>query len=132
MKALIVDDDARVCNALRSALKFAGHEPVVARDGRQALEAITESVRESAPVDVLIADWKMPGMTGVELIREARKQRPGMPAILITGYGDETVKGQAGEIRSCAYLEKPFRAESLLAKIEDEIFWDLVRRQQSA
>ncbi len=68
MKTLIVDDCPIICATMSKLLKKWGFEPVVANDGRQALEIASAA---GAP-RLLIVDWKMPGMSGLELIRTLR------------------------------------------------------------
>jgi DNA-binding NtrC family response regulator len=122
---LVVDDDKGTLNALNGALRSAGHHIVTAENGRCALDKILASNGNDPSVDLLVTDLRMPGMTGLELIWEARKNRPRLPAILMTGYGDDSIRWQSMELSSCWYAEKPLKAESLLTKIEDlRIFKD--------
>jgi DNA-binding response OmpR family regulator len=117
MRILIVDDDKGTLNALNSYLSSVGHDIVTADSGRRALDKIPASNGDGLSVDLLVTDLRMPEMNGLELIREARKQRPRLPAILMTGYGDDSIRWQSIELSSCSYLEKPFKPERLAAKI---------------
>ena len=118
MRILVVDDDTGTLNALKAYLASAGHEAVVARDGPQALGAIRASTHGAESIDFLVTDLKMPGMDGLELIRAAKNERPGLPIILMTAYGDESVRREVGGLGSRGYLDKPFSPERLLTEIK--------------
>jgi len=123
MRILAVDDDTGTLNALRAYLATAGYEVVAAPGGCQALEMIEASIRETEPIDLMITDLKMPRMNGLELIQKARTERLWLPALLMTAYGDASVRRKVKQLRSCGYLEKPFDPEELLAKIDDALRW---------
>ena len=130
MTILVVDDDKGTLNALNSALRSAGHHIVTAENGRCALDKILASNGKEPSVDLLVTDLRMPGMNGLELIREARKHRPRLLAILMTGYGDDSTRLHSMGLSSCWYVEKPLKAESLLTKIEDvRIFKEGIGRE---
>jgi DNA-binding response OmpR family regulator len=118
MRILVVDDDTGTLNALKAYLASAGHEAVVAKDGYQALSVIRTSTDRAESIDLLVTDLKMPGMDGLELIRAAKNERPGLPIILMTAYGDESVRRELNGLGSCGYLDKPFSPEKLLKEIE--------------
>jgi len=118
MRILVVDDDTGTLNALKAYLASAGHEAVVAKDGYQALSAIRASTDRAESIDLLVTDLKMPGIDGLELIRAAKNERPGLPIILMTAYGDESVRREVDGLGSCGYLDKPFSPEKLLKEIE--------------
>lgn len=113
MKILIVDDDRGILNALKVGLTSFGHEVVVAENGNQALNII----EENKSVDLMITDLKMPGMNGLELIRLAKESKPGFMVILITAYGDDSVREEVRNLGSCGYIDKPFRPEDIFKAI---------------
>lgn len=101
-RLLLVDDDAMVRNVIVPQLEEAGYLVTVAPDGPQAVALLTGGLE----VDVLICDLSMPGMGGVAVIREAQVLRPGLPAVLLTGYvGDATALPTDGA--TFALLRKP-------------------------
>ena len=118
MIILVVDDDMGTVNALRAHLASTGHQVLTARDGRQALNVVESSIQAAEPVDLMVTDFKMPGMTGLELIRAVRKADQVLPAILMTAYGDDSLRRRATEEGCCGYLDKPFSPETLLSEIE--------------
>jgi signal transduction histidine kinase/CheY-like chemotaxis protein len=112
-RLLVVDDEERVRDAMREILVDAGYEVSVARSGDDAL-AVAKSMER---LDLLITDLSMPGMTGRELIARLRAARPGLEALLVSGFlgraSGETPLG-APEV---AHLDKPFSAAALVDKV---------------
>ena len=83
-RILIVDDNKMGLSARRSVLEAVGHNVATAVSGVEALELF----KAGAPFDLVVTDFKMPKMTGVELIAEIRKDYPSIPIILISGFTD--------------------------------------------
>lgn len=109
---LIVDDDPNVLEVLDARLISAGFQIYKANSGAQALKILAKT-----PADLMISDMKMPGMSGMELLVEARKLRPELPIVFLTAYGtipDAVLAVKAGAVD---YLAKPFDGRELLAKI---------------
>jgi CheY-like chemotaxis protein len=104
---LLVDDDAEMREVLASSLEFLGHRVVAARNGEQGLDLLT-----ATRPDLLIVDYAMPGLTGVDVAERARRIHPGMPIVFVSGYADteklERVAGPEGPI-----LRKPYRLDEL-------------------
>jgi CheY-like chemotaxis protein len=86
-------------------LEQLGHRVVVASSGAGALELLQAAV----PVDLVITDHAMPGMTGSDLADRIRKTWPGLPIILATGYADVPSSND----QDMARLDKPYRLENL-------------------
>lgn len=80
-RILIVEDDYASQQALGALLKQMGHTPVVADSAAGALRI----VQSAATIDVVVSDVVMPGMNGIEFAERARKARPGLPIVLVTG-----------------------------------------------
>jgi two-component system response regulator FlrC len=111
---LIVDDEAGMRLALREVLRRAGWEALLAEDSAQALATL-----DARPdVALMITDFRMPGMNGLELLREARRRRPALRQIMMTAYG--AVEDAVAAMRAGAadYLLKPFSMETVLAVVE--------------
>jgi signal transduction histidine kinase/CheY-like chemotaxis protein len=81
---LLVEDDFLIGLSTTSLLEDLGHAVIQASSGASALQIL----RSEKPVDLMITDYAMPGMTGIELAEAARKLRPGLPILLATGYAD--------------------------------------------
>jgi two-component system nitrogen regulation response regulator GlnG len=101
-RILIVDDEEEIAQALGRIMHREGLTPLLAKDGREALQL----VRAGDP-DVLLVDFKMPEMDGMELMRRVRELDPELPVILIAGFAE--VRGAVEAIRAGAhdYLAKP-------------------------
>jgi len=109
---LIVDDDAGQRSLLHSFLKGQGFETIPVDSGARALEVL-----RAQPVSMMISDVRMPGMSGLETLRLARKEHPVLPVLLVTAYAD--VKEAVGAMRDGAlnYLAKPIDLDELLATV---------------
>ncbi len=81
---LFVDDDFLISLSTTSLLEDLGHTVVTASSGSEALDVL----RAGKPIDMMITDYAMPGMTGLQLAEEARALRPDLPILLATGYAD--------------------------------------------
>ena len=84
MKVLLADDEVTVFVTLRDALEEAGHEVLGATDTRSALEALED--RGQGVPEVVITDIRMPGGSGIDVLRRAVELDPDRPVILMTGY----------------------------------------------
>lgn len=105
---LLVEDDFLVRMGTEAILSSLGYRVIAAESGFEALK----SLREDDTVDALATDYAMPEMSGVELVREARRCRPNLPALLLTGYADlpECVE-------DTVVLQKPFSPGELAADL---------------
>jgi DNA-binding NtrC family response regulator len=110
---LIVDDDAGQRSLLDSFLKSQGFETIPVDSGARALEML-----RNRPVSMMISDVRMPGMSGLETLRLARKEHPVLQVLLVTAYAD--VKEAVGAMRDGAlnYLAKPIDLDELLATVQ--------------
>jgi DNA-binding NtrC family response regulator len=111
-KILIVDDEVDMAECLSDLLKHAGYSCAVCTDGAKAYEAV---LAESP--DLVLTDLRMPGGSGMDLLRKVRSHDPALPVILLTGFA--TVDGAVEAMREGAidFLAKPFFPEELLTKI---------------
>ena len=83
---LLVDDDPLIATSAVDMLEDIGHTVIEVNSGQDALEIL----RSDQPIDILVTDHSMPGMTGVELARATREIRPDIPILLVTGFADLT------------------------------------------
>jgi PAS domain S-box-containing protein len=109
---LIVDDQQDVREVIMAQLESLGHRVLAASNGRAALDFFAP---EAAPIDLLIADYAMPGMTGFELARTLRADRPELAIIMITGYADTDL---VGKLDGLALLRKPYRIADLARHVD--------------
>ncbi|WP_028232059.1 ATP-binding protein [Paraburkholderia mimosarum] len=106
---LLVDDDALICNSTAYLLEDLGHEVIEANSGASALEVL----KNGRKVDLLITDYSMPGMTGIQLAYAARQLRPDLPVVMATGYADLP----SGTSMDIVRLRKPYQQHQLVAEI---------------
>jgi len=109
-RILVVDDEASIRDLLAKTLALAEYDVDLAPDGRSALERL-----RVIPYDLLITDLKMPGVDGLTVIREARRLKPDIPVIIITGFSTEASAIEAINLGVSGYLTKPFRVPRVLA-----------------
>lgn len=115
-RLLFVDDERRVLNSMRAMFRR-DYELFLTTRGDEALKIIDEQA-----IDVLVADQRMPVMTGVELLSAARKRSPGTVRILLTGYSDpDAIEGARTEGQVFRFLNKPCPAEELRAIIAEAV-----------
>lgn len=121
MKILLADDDDDIRTILAQDLRHEGHEVKAVRDGGRLLVAIGQGyyAEEKKPVkyDVLITDFMMPVITGLQLVEGIRLAHWRTPVILITGYPSEAVCNKARSL-GAYLLAKPFSTEKLLEVLE--------------
>ncbi len=100
----IVDDEPMIRTLIRSVLEIQGYH---IQEATSAIEALEQWNTTDSPLDLLITDIRMPGLTGTELARRFRQQRPVLPVIFISGYSGETPM-DLGDEQMTAFLAKPF------------------------
>ena len=115
-KVLVVDDERNAREGLTQLLVEDGHEARPARDGFEALKVIEEWLP-----DVVVADLKMPGMDGIELLRRAREMDPDVRFIMMTAYGTVDSAVQAMKDGADDYLLKPIDIDELEVHMEKAI-----------
>ena len=110
---LVADDDPGLRESLQRTLARAGYNVVTASDGRAALDQIQQQM-QAGELDLVLTDLKMPGMTGIEVLRAAKALAPDVDVILLTAFG--TIEEAVGAMKDGAYdfITKPFRGEQLL------------------
>jgi len=109
---LIVDDEVRVLSALRRALRKEGYEILLASTYQEALKLLAEH-----PVDGVLSDHKMPGMSGVQLLREAARLRPAAARFLISGWPEEVPAAELRALAIRALIPKPWNDAELKSEL---------------
>lgn len=111
-RILVVDDEQRILNFLRTKLKASGYEVFAAGDGAQALEQI-----EAEEPDLVVLDLLMPRMDGFEMMERLRTFSS-IPVIVLSARGADTDRIRGLKLGADDYLAKPFNPEELTARIE--------------
>jgi CheY-like chemotaxis protein len=110
-RILIVDDDPSIRYMLGRVLLDEGYEVLAAAHGREGLK-----IAAAQEVDLVLLDWKMPGLNGQETLKELAVLRPGLPVIMITAYPLQ--QGEGGLTGASAVLQKPLDFPMLLDAIK--------------
>jgi sulfite reductase subunit B len=113
---LIVDDEAIVRESIRDWLKDAGYGVATAESGEEALELI-----EKQDFGVMVLDIRMPGKTGITVLKEVKAQRPWIKSIIITAYPSSETVGEAKKLGAIDYLIKPVAPENLEKLIRETL-----------
>jgi len=110
MRILVVDDSRAmrliVTRTLRQA-GFSGHEIIEAEDGKAAFDIVA-----AKKVDLILSDWNMPHMTGIEFLRALRASRKSTPFCFVTSEGSEEMREQASAAGAIGLIAKPFTPEA--------------------
>ncbi len=115
-RILFVDDDERILNALRSLVRKE-YDVTTATDAELALEAL-----QGDAFDVVVSDQRMPGMTGVELLRRARQAAPDTVRLLLTGYSDlASMVGSVNDGEIYRFVSKPWDNQELTAILREAV-----------
>ncbi len=113
-KVLLVDDEVEFLETLVKRMKKRDLDVEGLNSSREALDRM-----DREPCDVLVLDVKMPGMDGIDTLREIKKRHPLVEVIMLTGHADVEVAIQGMELGAFDYLMKPMDIDDLLYKIQD-------------
>lgn len=107
-RVLVVDDEENLRRVTQLKLQQAGYEAMTASDGRQALEVLARN-----PHDLIITDLKMPGMSGMDLLRRVREEYPEIIVVVVTAFGTIESAVEAMKLGAHDYIIKPVNADAL-------------------
>jgi DNA-binding response OmpR family regulator len=105
---VVVDDEPPIMQLCVKVLESSGHAVTGFTRGEDVLSTLS-----SRPADLLVVDYKMPGLNGFELIRRARALRPNLRVLMITGHGTREVMGEANQAGVDGLILKPFTPNEL-------------------
>ncbi len=125
---LVVDDEESIRTYLSSVLRFEGYDCQTFDGSAGALDYLSAS---SGPADLMLTDIKMPGMTGIELLRSAKQLKPAMPVILVSGLYELALAIEALEYGADDYLKKPVRPRDVLAAVSKYLARDAAPREEA-
>jgi two-component system response regulator PilR (NtrC family) len=115
-RILVVDDERSMREMLAILLKREGYEVLLAENGKSAVATL-----EREPVDILISDIKMPDISGVEVLRAAKRIDKDILGIMITAFASTESAVEAMRLGACDYLTKPFDLDVLRMKVREKI-----------
>jgi CheY-like chemotaxis protein len=111
---LIVDDEPDIADLFRQRFRREVRQgQYVLHFAASGEEALCRFVEIRPELIVILSDINMPGMDGLELLRQIRRLRPELPVLMVTAYGDDERKRRAGELGAAAFLAKPVDFERL-------------------
>ncbi|TVR95416.1 MAG: phosphate regulon transcriptional regulatory protein PhoB [Rhodospirillales bacterium] len=113
-RILIVEDEDAQAEVLRYNFEREGFEPVVARDGEEALDAVDENLP-----DLVVLDWMLPGASGLAVCQRLRKRQETrtLPVIILTARGEEADRIRGLDSGADDYVVKPFSPSELIARV---------------
>lgn len=112
-RILLVDDEKDFSEMLSLRLKEMGEKVTTAFNGKECLEILKEK-----KIDVIILDIRMPGMDGIEVLKQVRKKYPLVEVIMLTGHGSTETAVEGMKLGAFDYLLKPADFNDLLTKLE--------------
>ena len=112
IKILVVDDEAAIRKGLRKIFESEGSQVELAESGQAAMEMLQQN-----DFHVVITDLKMPGMSGVEVLKAIQVLQPEVPVIIITGYSTVDSSVETMKIGAFDYLPKPFTPDEIIEKV---------------
>jgi DNA-binding response OmpR family regulator len=112
-RILTIEDDAAIRRGIVDALSFAGYQAIQAADGNDGCRAAV-----SREYDLLLLDMVLPGMSGLDILREVRNARPTLPVIILSARGEERDRVTGLRLGADDYVVKPFSVDELLARID--------------
>lgn len=120
VKILVVDDDRLIVKTTCDILRVKGHAAVAAFSGEEGVDQV-----KFAPPDCVLMDIKMPGISGVEALKQMKTIVPALPVILVSAYATDDLLEEARQAGAYAILAKPLNIQMVLA------FLDLLRKQEN-
>ena len=117
LRVLVVDDNIEVCKLIRRALQDLDVKKVtVVTSGDEALKLLGSPDKYGA-IDVILCDWNMSGMSGLDLLKHVRSREPNMPFLMITGNTGADFIAEAKKHGVTGYIAKPFAPAALQKKV---------------
>ncbi len=115
---MLVEDEASVRAFASRALKMRGFTVIEAENAEEALDKLADSKLD---VDVFVTDVIMPGMDGPTWVREARKDRPDVKVVFVSGYAEDAFDKMGGQVPNSVFLAKPFSLSDLTATVQRQL-----------
>ncbi len=104
---LLVDDEPEILAVLEEVLNRLGYRTIARQDGRSALDV----VRDETPVDLVVTDYRMPDMDGLEFIASLKQKAPAVPVIMLTAYGTVELYLKSLNLGVFEFVNKPVRTK---------------------
>lgn len=111
-KILIIDDQMGIRMLLTELLRREGYETYQAANGKEAIALLAANA-----FHLILLDMKIPGMNGIEILREIRQREPGVPVMMMTAYGELEMVEEAKKLGVVHYFAKPFDVEEIRREV---------------
>ena len=118
-RVLIIDDEAEIRRNLTVGLTQEGYTAVACPDGISAIHELNQARDKGVTYDYLVTDIFMPDIDGLKILKVIKVQYPDLPVLVITGFGDESLKMTALSEHNTGYLDKPFEIPDLVEALEE-------------
>ena len=118
-RVLIIDDEAEIRRNLTVGLTQEGYSAVACPDGISAIHELNSAADKGIAYDYLVTDIFMPDIDGLKILKVIKIRYPDLPVLVITGFGDESLKMTALSEHNTGYLDKPFEIPDLVKALED-------------
>lgn len=115
MNILVVDDEAVMIDSIRIGLESSGHRVFMAHSAREAMDLLYFKGRR---IDLVITDYLMPKMDGIDLLKAIRRRYPDLPVLIMTAFANKEMSVDAIKNRCQGFIEKPFNLDLLIDEIE--------------
>jgi DNA-binding NtrC family response regulator len=127
LKVLLIDDERDYLETMIKRLRKRNLEVAAADSGEEALRVLRET-----SMDVVVLDVRMPGMDGIQVLREIKRINPLVQVIMLTGHANVEVAVEGMELGAFDYLMKPANLDELLYKIQDASKAKTIQEQKIA
>lgn len=111
-RILVIDDESSILNMLKVLLSVEGYQVTAYQEATKALEVVCQE-----EFDLVITDLRMAPISGMDVLKYVREQRPALPVIIMTAYGKVETAIESFQIGAFEYLKKPFKAADLLSTV---------------
>jgi two-component system NtrC family response regulator len=125
-RILIVDDEKHYPMIIGEVLREEGYTPFTASSGMEALDILN-----TQPIDLVLSDVKMPGMSGIDLLEKAKQIKPDLPVIIMTAFGSVEKAVEAMHKGAYTFISKPFENEALIAHIAKALSMSKIVRENT-
>ncbi|MCX5776694.1 MAG: response regulator [Candidatus Firestonebacteria bacterium] len=112
-KILIAEDDQGIRGLLEQGLESKNYNITTAANGQEAIGKIKKET-----FDLILCDIKMPGVGGIEVLKEAKNRNPDTRVIMITGYGEDAAYIDSKRFGATGFINKPFNIDEVVASVE--------------
>ena len=112
MKILLIDDDEWIRDSLTIFFEDEGCYVLALQTAEEGLTAIKDQI-----FDLIIVDYKLPGLDGIEFLKRIQNTQAGAIKVLITAYQNDSVVSEAKKISVNGFIEKPFRSDTIMASL---------------